>query len=207
MESRGDMLRAVQQYQIARMRSTHESLFASAVYGPLCEFFVADLYGPQEADSSRHAALHSLVAALRPVLPVWIYEGSLGLIDLHSLSERLDDRLARLLVSRGARIPLSSEDFESAYLDCEDYEDRLQQIELSAASTRFGHALASHPSAVRLLAGARRLRGLPRLDPLLAMLERGSRGFRHVPDIDPFVEAMRSGETAYVNTVYSKRRG
>jgi hypothetical protein len=205
--NRGDVLRAVQQYQIARMRSTHEALFQSPVYRPLCEFFVTDLYGPREVGSSRGAALHSLVVALRPVLPAWIYEGSLGLVDLHSLSERLDDRLVRLLASRGAPTPLSTADFESAYFGCDDYEDRLRQIALSDAATRFGHALARHPSAVRLLGGARRLRGLPRLDPLLAMLERGSRGFQQALDIDPFVEAMRAGETGYLNGVYARQRG
>jgi hypothetical protein len=200
------MLRAVQQYQIARMRSTHEALFRSPVYGPLCEFFVDDLYGPREAGFSRGVALHSLVVSLRKVLPGWIYEGALGLIDLHSLSEQLDDRLARLLLSRGTPLPLSTADFESAYVGCDDYDERLRQIALSEASTRFGHALASHPSADRLLAGARRLRGLPRLDPLLAMLERGSRGFRQAIDIEPFVAAMRAGETGYVNGVYSRKR-
>jgi len=201
------MLGAVQDYQTARMRLTHEALFQSPIYRPLCEFFLADLYGPREVGSSRGAGLHSLVAALRPVLPGWIYEGSLGLIDLHSLSERLDDRLVRLLVSREAKSPLSTADFESAYFGCDDYDDRLRQIALSAAATRFGHALAGHPSAVRLLGGARRLRGLPRLDALVAMLERGSRGFQLARDIDPFVEAMRAGETGYLNGVYARQRG
>ena len=202
--NRADMLRAVQHYQIARMRSTHEALFQSPNYRPLCEFFLEDLYGPREIGSSRAGALHALVAALRPVLPSWIHDGSLGLIDLHSLSERLDERLARLLVSRGAPSPLSTADFESAYFGCDDHEERLQQIALSAASTRFGHALATHPSSGRLLGGVRRLRGLPRLEPLLAMLERGSRGFGLAHDIEPFVEAMRVGETEYLNGVYGR---
>lgn len=204
--NRADMLRAVQHYQIARMRSTHEALFASPNYRPLCEFFVEDLYGPRDPGSSRAGALHALVAALRPVLPTWIHDGSLGLIDLHSLSERLDERLARLLVSRAAPHPLSTADFESAYVGCDDYDERLQQIALSAAGTRFGHALATHPSAGRMLEGARQLRGLPRLEPLLAMLERGSRGFALARDIDPFIEAMRVGETGYVNGVYQRAR-
>ena len=204
--SRAEMLRAVQNYQIARMRSTHEALFRSPAYRPLCEFFLEDLYGPREIGTSRAGALHSLVAALRPVLPAWIHDGALGLIDLHSLSERLDERLARVLLSRGAPSPLETADFESAYVGCDDREERLQQIALSAAATRFGHALATHPSSARLLDGARRLRGLPRLEPLLAMLERGSRGFFLAHAIDPFVEAMRAGETAYLNGVYERAR-
>ena len=207
MANRGDTLRAVQQYQIARMRSTHAALFQAPVYRPLCEFFLEDLYGPREAGSSHGAALHSLLTAMRPVLPSWIHEGALGLIDLHTHSERLDDRLARLLVSREAAVPLSTSDFESAYIGCDDYEERLQQIALSAAATRFGHALARQPSAVRLLGGARRLRGLPRLEPLVAMLERGSRGFQLALDIDAFVETMRAGETAYLDGLYARQRG
>jgi hypothetical protein len=204
--NRADMLRAVQHYQIARMRRTHEALFQSPSYRPLCEFFLADLYGPREVGSSRAAALHSLVGALRPVLPAWIHDGSLGLIDLHSLSERLDDRLARLLAERGASNLLSTAEFESAYSACDDHGDRLEQIALSAEATRFGHALAGHASVGRLLSGAQKLRGLPRLDALLAMLERGYQAFERARDIEPFIEAMRRGETEYLNGVYARQR-
>jgi hypothetical protein len=207
MANRGDMLRAVQQYQIARMRSTHEALFQSPVYRPLCEFFLDHLYVPRQAESSSGAALYPLVAVLRPVVPVWIHQGSLGLIDLQTLSERLDDRLARLLVSREAPSPLATPDFESAYFGCDDYEERLRQIALSAAATRFGHVLASHPSTIRLIEGARKLRGVPRVESLVALLERASRSFQGSPDIEPFVEAMRAGETEYLNGVYARQRG
>ena len=188
------------------MRSTHALLFASPTHGPLCEFFLADLYGPREIGSSRAAALHALVDVLRPILPGWIHDGGIGLIDLHSLSEQLDDRLARMLLFRGGSLGFSTEEFESAYLACDDYEDRLRQIALSAASTRFGHRLARDPSIGRLVRLARGLRGLKRLEALLAMLERGFRAFRQANDIAPFVEAMRVGESAYVNGLYARRR-
>jgi len=204
--NRGELVRAIQIYQVARMRSTHEVLFGSPRYQPLCEFFLADLYGPREIGSSRAAAVHSLVDMLKPILPGWIHDGGLGLIELHSLSEQLDDRLARTLLSHGGSVGFSKAEFEPAYLACDDYEDRLRQIALSAASTRFGHRLARDPSIVRLVRLARGLRGLQRLESLLAMLERGFRAFRQADDIDTFVEAMRVGETSYVNHVYARRR-
>ena len=139
-------------------------------------------------------------------MPAWVYDGTIGLIDLHSLSERLDDRLARVLASRGVSGELSSELFESAYVACDDYDDRLQQIALSESSTRFGHRLARHPSVGRMMSLARRLQGLPRLHGLLAMLERGFDAYRQADAIDPFVAAMREGETGYLNGVYERQR-
>jgi len=205
--NRGELVRAVQRYQVARMRRTHEALFQSPCYRPLCEFFITDLYSPREIGHSRAATLHSVADVLGSVVPRWVHDGTIGLIDLHALSERLDDRVARVLVSRGVSGELGAQVFESAYLACDDYEDRLRQIELSESSTRFGHRLARHPSVGRLMALAHRLHGLPRLHALLAMLERGFEAFRQADDIDTFVAAMRRGETGYLNDVSARQRG
>lgn len=204
--NQGEMLRAVQLYQVERMRSTHASMIATPTQRPLCEFFLADLYGPREIGSSRAAALRSLVDMLKPILPRWIHDGSIGLIELHALSERVDDRLARMLRSRGRSTSFSTEEFESAYRACDDYDDRMMQIALFAGSTRFGHRLAWDPSIARLFRLAHGLRGLPRLEALLAMLERGFRAFRRAQDIAPFIEAMRMGETSYLSGVYARHR-
>lgn len=204
--NRGEILRAVQLYQIARMRVTHAELLRSSVHGPLCEFFLRDLYGPHEAGASRAAALHSLAEVLRRLLPGWIYDGATSLIELHALSERLDDRLARMLVSLGASRGFSAAEFEAAYFACDDYADRARQIALSAASTTFGLALSRHRSVDRLLGAAHGLRGLPRIAPLLAMLERGQRAFRGAGDIGPVIADMRAGETAYLDGIYAKLR-
>ena len=48
------MKRAIQAYQVRRMRATHDGLFRSPEYRPLCEFFLEDLYGPR--DFSRRTA-------------------------------------------------------------------------------------------------------------------------------------------------------
>jgi len=201
------MLRAVQLYQVARMRVTHEALFRTPHYRPLCEFFLTDLYGPRDRGASRASALVTLLDVLRPVLPRWIHEGSVGLIELHALSERLDDRLARELVAGGAALLFSVDEFESAYVRCDDYEDRVRQIALSEASTRFGHTLAQHGSVGRLLAIIHGIPSFWRVESLLSMLERGHRAFRGAGAIGPFVEAMRVGETAYLNGVYARKRG
>jgi hypothetical protein len=200
------MLHAVQRYQIERMRVTHEALLRTPGYGQLCEFFLRDLYGLPEVGASRAAALSTLVDVLRSVLPRWIREGAAELVELYALSEQLDDRLARMLLHRGASTRFSAAEFESAYFHCDDYADRIRQIELSAASTSFGHTLSTHRSVARLLAVARALPGFPRLNPLLALLERGYRAMNQVRQIGPFIEAMRSGETTYVNGVYARQR-
>lgn len=205
--NRADTLRAVQRYQVARMRSTHEALFASPTYRPLCEFFLTDLYGPREIGASRAAAMRSLVEAMRFLVPRWIYDGSVGLVELHSLSERLDDRLARQILSAGGAPELDVGVFESAYFRCDDRDDRLRQIALSAAATRFGHALTGHHSVDRLLWAAHRLPGLPSLGPLLTMFDRGLHAFRLAREIEPFIERMRAGETGYLDGVYFRQRG
>jgi hypothetical protein len=204
---RSGMRRAIQQYQVARMRATHEALFRSPVYGPLCEFFVADLYGPREVGLAREATLRSLGRLLKPVLPAWIFDGAVGLIDLQSLSARLDDRLARTLLSAGGSIRFSSEAFEAAYYRCDDYADRARQIGLSEACTRFAFELSRHQSVGRLLSTARRLQRHSSVDSLMAVLERGHHAFSRVDEIGPLLAGMRAGETAYLDGIYKKMRG
>ncbi|MGE0454530.1 MAG: hypothetical protein AB7O37_20220 [Vicinamibacteria bacterium] len=204
---RRPVLRAIERYQVARMRSTHEALFRTPGYGPLCEFFVGDLYGPWEGGLSRAGSLAALADVLRPVLPAWIHHGAVGLIELHALSEQLDDRLARTLVAGGCSGAFSPGEFEAAYRRCDDYADRARQIALSEAGTSFGFELSRHRSVGRLLAAARRVRGPARAESLLALLERGHRAFGGVSEIGPFVTAMRAGELAYLDGIYSKARG
>src|SRR5262245_50708188 len=109
------MLRAIQLYQVARMRVTHEALFRSPTYRPLCEFFVADLYGPRDVALARQVSLETFVARLRFVVPAWISDGALGLVELQSLSAQLDDRLARTLLAAGCSTGFPREEFEAAY--------------------------------------------------------------------------------------------
>lgn len=201
------MLEAIQRYQVARMRATHEALFRSPLYGPLCEFFVVDLYGPREAGLARQASLESFVARLRSLVPAWISDGALGLVELQSLSAQLDDRLARALLSAGCSIRFSSEEFEEAYFRCDDYADRIRQIALSEACASYAFALSRHRSVGVLLGAARKLHRHASVDSLIAILERGHSALVGMDEIGPFLAAMRAGETAYLDGIYKKMRG
>jgi hypothetical protein len=200
-----EMLRAVERFQVARMRVTHAALFDSPSYRRLCEFLLVDLYGHHEF-RTRASTFHALGHVLRPILGRSLFEGCLRLIELQALSERLDDRLVRELIARGASPSFVQEEFEEAYRRCDDYAERRRQIDLSTVCTKFVHALALRPAATRLLALARRVHGLHRLDALLAMLERGHRAFSGAGDIGPFIEDMRSGEAGYLDGIYARRR-
>lgn len=189
------------------MRETHGEMLRSPVYGPLCEFFLSDVYGPHEVGAARVDALQSLARILGRLLPRWVYDGASRLVEMHALSDRLDDRLARALLSRGACPAFSAAEFESAYHACDDYDERARQIDLAEASTAFAFALSRHRSVDRLLAVARRFRSLPRLGPLLAIIERGHRAFRGAGDIRPLIHDMRVGETAYLDGIYARFGG
>jgi len=200
-----ELLRAVERFQVERMRATHAALFLSPRYRPLCEFLLVDLYGHHEF-RTRATTFYALGHMLRPILGRALYEGCLRLIELQALSERLDDRLVRELMARGATPAFTEDEFEQAYRRCDDYAERRHQIDLSTVSTKFVHALALRPAAARLLGIARRVRGLHRLEALLAMLERGHRAFSGAGEIGPFIEDMRNGEAAYLDGIYARRR-
>jgi hypothetical protein len=187
------------------MRVTHAELLRSPVYRPLCEFFLDDLYASPDI-ASRATALRSLADLVRPVLGPWMYEGACGLVELQSLSDRLDARLAEQLERDDASTSFGAADFETAYVRSSDYSDRLRQVGLTTESNTFVHALSRHRSAGFLLALARRLGSLRRLDSLFRTLERGYRSYRGVADIRPFNDAMRAGEVAYLDALYARRR-
>lgn len=201
------MRKALQIFQSARMRKTHEGMLQSPVYGPLCEFFLTDLYGSPHVGVAGVEVFTSLAKVLRGILPGWMYEGAMNVVALHDLSEVLDDRLARALVERGNTPQFQAAEFEAAYFACGDREERLRQIDLAETSTAFAFTLSRHRSVGRLLALARRLRGLPRVASLLGVLERGHQAFKSAETITPLLADLREGETSYLEGIYAKFRG
>ncbi len=200
------MLRAVRRYQTARMRRTHEALLRAAGYGPLCEFVLGEIYDSPALGAWRASALSRLFDLLRPALPESIREGALGVLDLYALSEQLDDRLARTLLFLGATASFSTEEFEVAYYRCDDYADRLRQIDLAEASTRFGLTLGRDGSFGILSEAAHAMSELPRLGPLLSLAERACQALSEAGEIERFVRLMRAGETGYLEGVYVRQR-
>jgi hypothetical protein len=199
------MLEAVQRYQVARMRVTHADLLRSPVYRPLCDFFLDDLYGAPDI-AARAVALRSMTDIVKPILGRWMYEGARGLVELQTLSDTLDRRLAEQLLQDGASTSFGEAEFEDAYVRSDDDADRLRQIDLTTACNTFVHSLSQHSSAGRLLWLARRLSSLRRLESLFRTLERGYQSYRGIGDIRPFNEAMRAGERAYLDALYARRR-
>jgi hypothetical protein len=200
------MRKALQAFQIARMRKTHAEMLLSPVYGPLCEFFLNDLYGSPHVGVAGVEVFSSLAKVLRGILPGWMYEGAINVVALHDLSAALDDRLARVLTERGITLEFSPAEFEAAYFACDDYADRLRQIALAETATAFAFTLSRHKSVGRLLSLARQFRGLPRVASLLGVLERGHRAFKGAETIAPLLADLREGETKYLDRIYAAFR-
>ncbi len=200
----GEMVRAVQRFQVKRMQGTHAALFRSPRYGPLCAFFVQDLYGPRDV-APRTATFHSVSHLLRPILGQRLFLGAQRLVELQRLSDGLDGELARRLVEQGASTGFAAADFETAFRLCDNHPDRQRQLELSIRSTIFVHDLSRRRSVKHLFRAARKLKGMRRLHSTLAVLDRGYVAFRKIDEIRPFTRSMRQGEVEYMERVFESQ--
>ena len=191
----------LQQFQSQRLHQDHADLARSPQYGHLANFFFDDIYGPHDF-SDRNARFRQLYDKLVHIVgpkPLATMKESLELVEL---TEVLDDYLIDVLVLHGKADQWTTEVFEWAYRECDNYLARVEQIERIGATLRAVADLSRlplidwHLKALRL--PARRLGW----EPTLGFLIRGYQVFHHARNVEPFVRAVTTRETERLNRIY-----
>lgn len=191
----------LQAFQSVRLRQDHDDLARSPQYGRLAQFFFEDIYGPHDFDdrNTRFRQLYDKLVHIVGPKPLAAMKESLDLVEL---TDALDDYLIDVLVLGGKADAWTTEDYEWAYRECDNYLARVEQIERIGATLRSVANLSRlplidwHLKALRL--PARRLGW----EPTLGFLIRGYQVFHHARNVEPFVRAVETRETARLNRIY-----
>lgn len=192
-----DAVAALKAYQQQRFARTHAGLLAHPRYGRAANFFLNELYGPQDF-TQRDAQFSRIVPALVRLFPADIVDTVESLAAVHALSERLDTAMA-IHLQGAAPSPAS---YVRAWQDTGEHAARARQIELVM---RVGEALDRHTRSFVLRASLKAMRGPARaagMGALQTFLEAGFDAFGAMHGAREFLAAIESREGALAERLF-----
>jgi hypothetical protein len=188
----------VKRFQHQRFESDYAVLLASPRYGAAARFFLEDLYGPMDF-SARDMQFSKIVPAMSRILPDEVLQTVVRLIELHALSEELDQQMATH-VDAG---PLDRTAYANAWRHVGRRDDRERQVVLMLD---VGHALDRH-TRKPLLGATLRLMRVPAhaagLGDLQEFLQSGFAAFRAMNGADEFLDTIAGNERAQIAAFFS----
>jgi len=196
------MLRAWQAQRLAR---TYADFLADARYAPACRFFLDDIYAPKDF-TQRNTDIVRIHDFMMRFIPPRALKTLTLAIELNNLTEALDDKLLRVLLEDvGVTDSISEEQYAEAYRLCDNYDDRLKQIDMIVAIGRDLEKLVRHRVigwTLRLARGPAYRAGWHELQDFL---EHGFSAFRRMGKADKFLNAVRDRETLILDNIYSQK--
>jgi hypothetical protein len=187
---RCEQLRGLQRFQVERLRKTYADLAAQSRYRAALEFFVTDLYGPNDR-TGRNRDLRKVLAQWTRLLPERGLHAVSRALELELLTHELDIGMVDAL--RGAAPDPDS--YADAYRRTDRHEDRRRQIDLILAA---GHDLAALISIPALGAALRVARVPARMLGVMDLhqfVERGYQAFKQMRRADELLQIIEQRET------------
>jgi hypothetical protein len=194
---------AVQEFQVRRLKRDFRDLRKSEEYGPFSEFFATEIYSARDF-TERNESFRRLAHQFRGLLGEEIYNGLVRLLDLHSLTDRLDERMAEELIAAGTPRSFTETQYERAYRDLDNYDERLLQIELIIESLTFTHHISQMALINVALKSARLAVGLFSKDRTVELLEHACSTLRHIKNVDFLVGEIRDREVARLDRIFDR---
>jgi hypothetical protein len=189
----------IKAYQHRRFEHDYDELLASPRYGVAARFFLDDLYGPTDF-SARDAQFGRIVPTLSRVLPDEVVRTVEELIELHSLSEELDQQMAQAIGPE----PVDDRVYRRAWRQVARRADRERQVRLTLA---VGRALDAHTRnpllglTVRLMRRPAQLAGLAQLQ---SFLEAGFSAFVAMKGAQEFLDTIGDHEFALIARLFDE---
>jgi hypothetical protein len=190
-------------WQSARLSRTHADLLDSSRYGRAAAFFLRDIYAARDF-SQRNEDIRRVYHSMRRVFPDRILHTLSLVIELHDFTVELDAALLRALVTDlGVTDTISAAQYGAAYRICNNYDDRVRQIELIVEVGRRVDRLVRLPligATLRLARGPARWAGW---EDLQDFLERGYAAFKHLGGADAFLEIIQRRERLILDRLFA----
>lgn len=192
---------ALAEFQARRLAATYADLRADARHRAAIDFFLSDLYGPQDL-SERDRQVLAALDKLQRLLPAGALEALAGAFELHVLTLELDADTAACLPGAG---PVGMEEYAAAYRKAGRAADRARQIALVAEIGRLLDTLARHPQIGLLLRLSRAPARAAGYGELQDFLERGYAAFRAMDGAADFLAAIDTRERALMSRLLDRR--
>jgi hypothetical protein len=190
-------------WQVDRLARTYADFLADERYHSACSFFLSDIYGARDF-SQRDRDFEHLYDLLSRFLPDVMLRLLQEAILLNRMTNDLDRKLLHVLEDQfGMENALTPESYAAAYRQCNNYVERLEQIERLVAIVREIGAGAR----LRLVGPTLRMLRVPahRLGwfDLYDFLGRGYQAFLPMKEVEPFAQAIDQRERRILDRIYA----
>jgi hypothetical protein len=189
-------LQELRRWQANRLSQTYSDLPRGSRFIPALDFFLTDLYGPNDF-ARRDADLKRALTRLKRALPGTLLEVLRAAIELLVLTLELDEQMASALATGG----IDANSYASAYRNVGRADDRRRQIDLIV---RMGEDLGKIVGqnwiriALRAAHVPARMGGFGALQ---GFLERGFRAFDRMGDPAELLTIINERETRLMNAL------
>ncbi|MFT4096108.1 MAG: hypothetical protein QM651_03230 [Rhodoblastus sp.] len=191
---------AFRAWQAARLARTHADLLRSKRFSAAAQFFLSDLYGPQDI-SVQTEQVRRIVPLMSRTLPAAALETVADAIELDALSEELD--VAMIAELREKAEALTAPAYGAAYRAIGMQAERARQIDLIEHLGRSLDGLTRQRFIGAALKMMRKPADLAGLGALQSFLERGYAAFRIMRGGSDFVTIVAGRERAISNAVFA----
>lgn len=192
---------ALQNFQSERISSTYTDIRQDQEYAMIGDFFFTKLYAPQDF-TFRDTSIKKLYAALDGKLYKGMIKGVAKVIELHELTDRLDDLMVQKMMALNVEAPLTMAEYKKVYKSLDNYDQRLYQIHLGADVTRTFHGLSKKWVVGISLKTVKTAAAVLSIAPIIDFIYEGYTSFKQINHIDYFIETVLERETAWHNTIW-----
>jgi len=194
--------RALQAFQAIRLNSTYEDFKKDPQYAMIGDFFFNKLYAPEDF-TFRDTSIRKLHAALDGKVYKGMVTGVTKVIELHELSDSMDDLMVHKMIEAGIDEHITMEEYQEIYRSLHNYDQRIYQINLSTEVTRIFHKLSRKWIVGISLKTVKAASMLFDIKPIIDFIYDGYTSFRQLKNIDFFVDAITEREIAWHNEIWS----
>jgi hypothetical protein len=194
--------RALQAFQSARLGQTYKDLMNDPQYEKIGHFFFEKLYAPEDF-SFRDTSIKKLHKLLRGKVYSGIISAVSKVIELHELSDLLDDRMVEQMMARGIGEDMDMEQYQRVYRSLDNYDQRLYQITLGAEVNQVFYKLSKKWVVAVSLNTVRTAAHLIGMGKIIDFIYEGYAGFRAIKNIDYFIETVNTRERAWHDEIWS----
>ncbi|HSB24544.1 MAG TPA: hypothetical protein VLE94_15695 [Burkholderiaceae bacterium] len=191
---------AVKRFQHARFARDYAALLADPRYAGAARFFLEELYGPEDF-AARDAEFARVIPWMARLLPEDVMRMVADLIQLHALTEELDQQMGAAIGSSD----LDERSYRAAWRRVGRRVDRDRQLALLLA---VGGELERHTHS-RVLATTLRLMRRPAqaagLGRLQSFLETGLSAFTSMRGAREFLQAIELNEAKTIDALFAEK--
>ena len=195
--------RALQTFQSARLNQTYKDLKRDPEYEKIGRFFFEKLYAPEDF-SFRDASIKKLHKLLKGKVYSGIIAAVSKVIELHELTDLLDDRMVEQMMAMGVGEDMNMEQYQAVYRSLDNYDQRLYQIGLGKEVTQVFFKLSKKWVVAVSLNTVRTAAHLIGMGKIIDFIYEGYEGFRAIKNIDYFIETVDTREHAWHEEIWSK---